>query len=85
MLIRYGFHLSKDHITEKMNTTKDLKTGVRFDEKSNSKARAAKRGSFIPDDESLAHLIAAIAGGIEAPVQFILQVHLVSVYIHYAY
>ena len=68
-----------------MNTTKDLKTGVRFDEKSNSKARAAKRGSFIPDDESLAHLIAAIAGGIEAPVQFILQVHLLSVDIHYAY
>ena len=28
----------------------------------------------IPDDNSLANLIAAIAGGIEAPIQFILQV-----------
>ena len=72
-------------LTEKIKNTKHLKTGAGFDEKSNSKARAAKRGSFTPDDESLAHLIAAIAGGIEAPVQFILQVHLVSVYIHYEY
>ena len=73
------------YITEKINNTKDLNTGAGFNEKSNSKARAVKRGSFIPDDESLAHLIAAIAGGIEAPVQFILQVHLVSAYIHYEY
>ena len=28
----------------------------------------------IPDDDSLAKLIPAIAGGIEAPIQFILQV-----------
>ena len=28
----------------------------------------------IPEDDSLANLIAAIAGGIEAPIQFILQV-----------
>ena len=28
----------------------------------------------IPDDDNLAHLIAAIGGGIEAPIQFILQV-----------
>ena len=28
----------------------------------------------IPDNNSLANLIAAIAGGIEAPIQFILQV-----------
>ena len=32
----------------------------------------------IPDDENLANLIAAIAGGIEAPIQFILQVGYLS-------
>ena len=36
-----------------------------------------KQGLPLPDDESLANLIAAIAGGIEAPVQFILQVNCV--------
>ena len=34
-----------------------------------------KQSMPIPDDESLANLIAAIAGGIEAPIQFILQVN----------
>ena len=72
----------RNHITEKIKNTKDLNTGTGFNEKYNSNACAAKGGSFIPDDESLAHLIAAIAGGIEAPVQFILQVHVVSKYIH---
>ena len=28
----------------------------------------------VPDDDNLANLVAAIAGGIEAPIQFILQV-----------
>ena len=32
----------------------------------------------IPDDDNLANLIAAIAGGIEAPIQFILQVGYLS-------
>ena len=33
-----------------------------------------ERGIPIPDDDSLENLIAAIAGGIEAPIQFTLQV-----------
>ena len=40
-----------------------------------NKGESAKQNVIpIPDDDSLANLIAAIAGGIEAPIQFILQV-----------
>ena len=38
------------------------------------KVAKKKKGVPIPDDDNLAHLIAAIGGGIEAPIQFILQV-----------
>ena len=33
-----------------------------------------KQGKPIEEEDSLANLVAAIAGGIEAPIQFILQV-----------
>ena len=32
--------------------------------------------TLVPDDHKLARLIAGIAGGVEAPIQFILQVRL---------
>ena len=50
--------------------------------KSKSKDQTHKKDSIpIPDDDNLANLIAAIAGGIEAPIQFILQVGYLSGYI----
>ena len=50
-------------------------TRTSFKNNKNLPAPDDKKNSIpIPDDDSLANLIAAIAGGIEAPIQFILQV-----------
>ena len=54
-----------------------MKTGSKKRHLSNQ-SKGSKKGIPIPDDDSLANLIAAIAGGIEAPIQFILQVKIKS-------
>ena len=52
---------------------RDTMKSVKMNEK--APGSGDKKDSIpIPDDDSLANLIAAIAGGIEAPIQFILQV-----------
>ena len=51
----------------------------REDNLKSKKDQIHKKDSIpIPDDDNLANLIAAIAGGIEAPIQFILQVGFLS-------
>ena len=48
---------------------------VKAQHEESKKDQTHKKDSIpIPDDDNLANLIAAIAGGIEAPIQFILQV-----------
>ena len=48
---------------------------VKAQHEKSKKDQTHKKDSIpIPDDDNLANLIAAIAGGIEAPIQFILQV-----------
>ena len=48
---------------------------VKAQHEKSKKEQTHKKDSIpIPDDDNLANLIAAIAGGIEAPIQFILQV-----------
>ena len=52
---------------------RDIRKSVKMCEK--APASGDKKDSIpIPDSNSLANLIPAIAGGIEAPIQFILQV-----------
>ena len=57
------------------NTNPDVERQDKLNIKEKNESQFVKKDVIpIPDDDNLANLIAAIAGGIEAPIQFILQV-----------